>query len=145
MPYKLIKGEFHIFNPANPRQGPEPDGDTIKFRPDNPPLIEQLHREGAAPAFNSLHMINVRFEAIDALETHFDDMHQYLPWALAARDAMLQQMGFGAVTFFADLPFKVQAVENHPRRGYILANTLDGNGRVVAFVYAGDAPQVDGA
>lgn len=145
MPYKLIKGEFHIFNPTQPRQGPEPDGDTIKFRPDNPTLIEQLQRAGVAPDFNGQHMINVRFEAIDALETHFDDMHQQLELALAARDSLLQQLGFGAVTFFADLPFKVQSVENHPRRGYILSNTLDGNGRVVAFVYAGDSPLVDGA
>lgn len=146
MSYTLIKGEFHIFYPDIPRQGPEPDGDTVKFRPDNPILVERLERPGGiGPDFNGRGMINLRLEGIDALETHFDDMHQNLDLALAARDALLQRLGFGAVTFWPDLPFKVQTVEQHPRRGYVLAKTLEGHGRVVAFVYAGDPPQVDGA
>ena len=77
MPYKLIKGEFHIFYPDRPRQGPEPDGDTLKFLPDQPTLVEQLHRPGnRGPDFNQRHMINLRFEGIDALETHYQQMHQ---------------------------------------------------------------------
>ena len=34
MSYTLIKGSFHIHYPANPLSGPEPDGDTLKFQPD---------------------------------------------------------------------------------------------------------------
>jgi endonuclease YncB( thermonuclease family) len=146
MPYKLIKGEFHIHYPDIPRQGPEPDGDTLKFKPDNPALVEGLHRPGSVgPRFNRRMMINLRFEGIDALETHFDGMHQNLGWAEAARDAVLQGVGFGEVRFFPDLPFKVESVEHHPRRGYIFAKTLDGHGRIVAFVYAAETGQVDGA
>ena len=48
MPYKLIKGEFHIFYPDQPRQGPEPDGDTVKFKPDDPTLVRGLPRSGSA-------------------------------------------------------------------------------------------------
>ncbi|ASC71392.1 uncharacterized protein XM38_023440 [Halomicronema hongdechloris C2206] len=148
MPYKLIKGQFHIFYPDIPRQGPEPDGDTLKFQPDNPGLVEQLHHENpgtAAPDFNSRGMINLRFEGIDALETHFRGTHQNLKWALAARDAVLQAAGFGAVKFWDDLPYKVQSVDHHPRPGYILANTLDGHGRIIAFAYAGTTSLMDGA
>ena len=148
MSYKLIKGQFHIFYPDIPRQGPEPDGDTLKFQPDNPSLVEQLHRENpgtASPGFNSRGMINLRFEGIDALETHFQGTHQNLEWAIAARDAVLAAAGFGQVEFWDDLPYKVQSVENHPRPGYILANTLDGHGRIISFVYPGTTPLMDGA
>lgn len=148
MTYKLIKGQFHIFYPDIPRQGPEPDGDTLKFQPDNPGLVEQLHRENpgtASPDFNNRGMINLRFEGIDALETHFQGTHQNLAWAIAARDAVLDAAGFGTVEFWEDLPYKVQSVEHHPRPGYILANTLDGHGRIIAFVYTGTTSLMDGA
>ena len=145
MPYKLIKGEFHIFYPDRPRQGPEPDGDTLKFLPDNPGHVENLYRPGTpSPRFNGRMMINLRFEGIDALEIHFDDMHQDLTWAEKARDYALQKVGFGEVQFWSDQPFKVKSVQNHPRRGYILARTLDVNGRIVSFVYPGTSDREDG-
>jgi endonuclease YncB( thermonuclease family) len=148
MPYKLIKGEFHIFYPDRPRQGPEPDGDTLKFLPANPQLVEQLHRENpgtASPDFNDRGMINLRFEGIDALETHFKGAHQDLTWAIAARDAVLQKSGFENVQFWDDLPNKVKAVQPHPLPGYILANTLDSHGRIIAFVYSGTSSLMDGS
>ena len=43
--------------------------------------------------------ISVRLDAIDALETHFDDDHQELAGATAARDALLAQLGFTGITF----------------------------------------------
>jgi hypothetical protein len=146
MAYRLIKGQFHIFYPTLPRQGPEPDGDTLKFLPNNRQLIEDLQQPGQRPPdFNGRGMINLRFEGIDALETHFFGMHQNLPLARAARDEVLKQAGFGQVQFWQDLPHKVQSVENHPRSGYILARSLDAFGRVLAFVYPGNSPQADGS
>lgn len=146
MPYRLIKGEFHIHYPDQPRTGPEPDGDTLKFKPDNPLLVESLRSAGGTtgPRFNRRGMINLRFEGIDALETHFDGMHQNLQWATAARDFMLEMAGFRQIEFFDDLPYKVKSVVDHPQRGYVLSNGLDGHGRVVAFVYSGDHPLPDG-
>jgi endonuclease YncB( thermonuclease family) len=145
MPYKLIEGQFHIHYSDRPRSGPEPDGDTLKFLPDNPVLVEDLHRSGPGPDFNGRNMINLRFDAIDALETHFSGMHQNEHWAEAARDVLLREVGFGDVHFFADLRHKVESVQHHPRCGYIYARTLDSHGRIVAFVYTGDSAQVDGA
>ncbi len=145
MPYKLIKGEFHIHYPDAPRTGPEPDGDTLKFHPDNPLLVESLRQAGSAPSFNRRGMVNLRFEGIDALETHFNGSHQNLQWANAARDAVLEGCGFGAVTFFQDSPNKISSVEFHPRRGYILASDLDTFGRVISFVFSGDIEMIDGA
>lgn len=148
MSYTLIKGEYHIHYPANPRSGPEPDGDTIKFKPDNRALVESLPRPNRPPGFNRDGITTLRFEGIDTLETHFSvegqTLEQRLDLALAARDAMLAKAGFGQVTFFPG-SFKVQAVENHPIRGYILSNGLDTFGRVIAFLYTGDHPSLDGS
>jgi endonuclease YncB( thermonuclease family) len=149
MPYTLIKGEFHIHYPDTPRNGPEPDGDTLKFRPDERQLVENLPRPGRPPKFTQTGITTIRFEGIDALETHFsvdgDEYHQHMALAEAARDKLLEETGFGEVAYFDDLRFKVKAVEHHPIRGYLLSNGLDTFGRAIAFVYAGDHPAVDGA
>lgn len=149
MPYTLIKGSFHIHYPDKPRNGPEPDGDTIKFQPDHRQLIENLPKSNKPPTFNQAGMTNIRFEGIDALETHFqiegDSFHQNMGLALAARDALLAQIGFGEVTFFDDAPFKVKTVEHHPIRGYVLSNGLDTYGRTIAFVFTGEHSAVDGS
>jgi endonuclease YncB( thermonuclease family) len=148
MSYTLIKGSFHIHYPASPLNGPEPDGDTLKFQPDDRALIAALPKPNRPASFNRDGITSIRFEGIDALETHFDvggdEYHQNLELALVARDALLAHAGFGAVTFFATRPFKVETVRNHPVRGYILSNGLDTYGRTIAFAFAGDHAAVDG-
>ncbi|MCL4250575.1 MAG: lamin tail domain-containing protein [Anaerolineae bacterium] len=146
MPYKLIKGQFIIHYPDQPRNGPQPDGDTVKFLPDNRLLVETLPRDsGVGPDFNRSGIISLRFEAVDALELHFGGSHQNMQWAEAARDFLLERMGFGLVTYFPDKTAVVQSVEHHPIPGYILASSIEGNGRIVSFVYTGSTPDVDGA
>ena len=149
MPYTLIKGSFHIHYPESPLNGPEPDGDTIKFQPIDLDLIANLPRPNHAARFTQSGMTSIRFEGIDALETHFDvegqEFHQKLDLALAARDALLAEAGFGDIRFFEQRPFKVESVQNHPVRGYILSNGLDTYGRTIAFVFTGEHPAVDGS
>ncbi|WP_246059792.1 lamin tail domain-containing protein [Herbidospora galbida] len=131
--------------PDLPRQGPEPDGDTIKFLPDTPALVEALPRpSGTSPDLNR-RGISVRLEAIDALETHFEETHQRLEWAWAARDRLLALLGFTGVEFFDDLPNKVRRADQDAIRGYVLSNGVDANGRLIAFVYAGGTDTPDGA
>jgi hypothetical protein len=142
--YTLITGEYHIFYPDIPRNGPQPDGDTVSFRPDDPLLIEALPRQGRPPNFNRRGIIPIRFEGIDALETHFKQSHQHLELANAARDWLLAAIGFTGVKFWEDLPNNVEAVDVNPLRGHILASGLDSNGRVLAFAYGGDSDIEDG-
>ncbi|MEO7340579.1 MAG: hypothetical protein ABI073_06855 [Luteolibacter sp.] len=142
--YTLIKGEFHIFYRERPRGGPQPDGDTVSFKPDSPRLIEDLPWQGRPADINSKGIIPIRLEGIDALETHFKGTHQQLDLADAARDWLLARLGFTGVTFWDDLPNNVRTVNNSPLRGYILANGLDSNGRVLAFVYAGESDTPNG-
>jgi len=111
MGYTVLRGSFVIRYPDLPRQGPQPDGDTVKFKPDTPALVDTLPRRSGRPAQINSRGISVRLEAIDALETHFDNDHQELAGANAARDALLTQLGFTGVTFFPDAPNNVE-----PRR-----------------------------
>jgi hypothetical protein len=143
--YTLIRGEFYIHYPDLPRNGPEPDGDTINFLPDNDDLVRSLPRfSNVWPDRRHLGTYGTRFEGIDTLETHFENQHQDLHFAQGARDRMLQLMGFGDVQFWPDLPNKIRSVEHHPRPGYLLANGIESNGRVLALVFAGQ-PTPDAA
>jgi endonuclease YncB( thermonuclease family) len=145
MSYTLLRGQFVIRYPDLPRQGPEPDGDTVKFLPDTPALVEALPRRSGRPPDINGRGISVRLEAIDALETHFEETHQELAGANAARDELLRLLGFTNVVFFADLPNKVQSADQGALRGHVLANGIDANGRLIAFVYPGDHDGPDGS
>lgn len=144
MSYTHLAGRFVIRYADLPRQGPEPDGDTVKFAPDTPALVETLPRQsGRAPKINS-RGISVRLEGIDALETHFMETHQELAGANAARDVLLAELGFTNVEFFDDLPNKVRSADQDSLRGHVLSNGIDGNGRLIGFVYPGDFARPDG-
>ncbi len=143
MAYTLIRGRFHIHYPDAPRSGPQPDGDTIKFEPDQPALVHSLRRRGQGPGFNNRGYVNIRFEAIDALETHFQGHHQPLDLGNAARDAMLIAAGYTEFEFHDGAPTVSHAVPLTPR-GYLLSRTLDPHGRIVGFVFAGNPPEDDG-
>ena len=145
MPYTVLRGEFVIRYPDNPRQGPEPDGDTVKFQPATPALVETLPRpSGTSPDLNS-RGISVRLEAIDALETHFAETHQEILGAEDARGALLAGLGFTNITYFPDLPNKVQSADQDMLPGYVLSNGIDAHGRLIGFVYAGIPATADGA
>jgi endonuclease YncB( thermonuclease family) len=144
--YRLLAGEFVIRYPDQPRNGPEPDGDTIRFAPDTIALVEELPRiSGRAPRINARGNVAVRLEAIDALETHFSGTHQELAGANAGRDRLLAGLGFTNVRFWPDLPNRVRSADQDSVRGHVLSNGVDADGRVVAFVHPSDAAEPDGA
>lgn len=143
--YTTIKGSFYIRYDDLPNQGPEPDGDTINFLPDHDDLVWMLKRfSGKAPDRRHLGTYPVRFEGIDALETHYGGKHQNLVFANRARDHMLAQMKFGKITFQANRPNKVETVQHHPVRGFVYANGIESNGRVLGLVYPGESALEDG-
>ncbi|MEV0235276.1 lamin tail domain-containing protein [Nonomuraea sp. NPDC050786] len=145
MSYTLLRGNFVIRYADLPRQGPEPDGDTVKFLPDSPALVETLPRRSGRPPKINGRGVSVRLEAIDALETHFEETHQELAGANAARDELLRLLGFTNVRYWEDLPNKVQSADQDSIRGHVLTNGVDANGRLIGFVYAGDHPGADGS
>src|SRR5262245_32312354 len=137
--YTMIRGSYYILYPDLPKNGPQPDGDTINFLPDNEDLVTGLTRfTNRSAERKHLGTYSVRFESIDALETHFMNRHQKLDQAQAARNRMLEHMGFGKVTFWPTLENNVQSAENHPVRGCLIANGIESNGRVLGLVYPGE-------
>jgi endonuclease YncB( thermonuclease family) len=120
MPFVVIKGTF------SPALG-MPDGDSLRFVPDDPSPIYKLRRRGVPPKINPDNgSIQLRYEGIDALEKAVVS-----PFSKAALDANLQLCGLAGPVGTA--------------RGHVLSNQIGPDGRLIAFVYAGDAPEADAA
>jgi hypothetical protein len=145
--YTLLTGDYYILYPDLPNSGPQPDGDTISFLPDNDDIVLGLPRfSGMWPDRKHLGTYSVRFEGIDALETHYLNRHQNLEFAEAARDELLARVGFTGVQFIQDRPNNVASADVHPMRGHIMANGIESNGRILGLVYPGPypGPEMDG-
>ncbi|WP_350288498.1 hypothetical protein [uncultured Croceitalea sp.] len=120
MPFTLIKGEFV------PEAG-RPDGDSMRFRPENPTPLFMLKRRGHAPKINQSNgTIQLRFEGIDTMESK-----AAAPFSSDATKSNLELCGVPDGTGTAP--------------GYILTNQIGPNGRPIAFVYAGTTTESDGA
>ena len=116
MPFTLIKGEF------KPEFG-RPDGDSLRFVPDDPTPIFSLRRPGREPKINANNgSIQLRYEAIDTMESS-----ALRPFSSDATDSNIALATAGG------------------GRGFICSRQLDPHGRPVVFVFAGDSPHADGA
>lgn len=120
MPLLLIAGTFR------PGTG-VPDGDTVRFAPDNTNLLYRLARQGQPPNLNQSNAtVPVRYEGIDAMERG-----ARLPESAEATRNNLRFLGL-------DGPEAVG-------RGYLLSRLLDTNGRPICFAYPGSAIGPDGS
>lgn len=120
MPFTLITGEFV------PEAG-RPDGDSIRFRPEQPDLVFKLRRRRVPPKINQNNgTVQLRFEGIDTLESRANSTY-----AIPATDSNLALCGVPDGKGIA--------------RGYILSNQIGPNGRPIAFVYAGEPDDADGS
>ncbi len=139
MPFILIKGAFHAV-------GYSPDGDSVKFKADSQDHWKKI--TGRPKLNKPKNRVQLRFEGIDALETHYrpakggTEEHQPLVWAQAARDFMLKTLGIKNVQWGPTGKGIVQADDDVP--GYILTRAADHYGRPVSYVFAGSTPKKDG-
>ncbi|SDX08975.1 hypothetical protein SAMN05421504_102275 [Amycolatopsis xylanica] len=140
MPLTLLKGTFQIV-------GASPDGDSVRFYPDDPSAIPKDMKV----RLNARGGMQLRLDAIDALETHYQAQnhggmwHQPPEWGGAAAERLLSYLGFtrvvrnerGIVT--SSTPDQVS--------GHILTKFADKYGRAVAFAFPGQRPgrSVDGS
>lgn len=119
MPFTLLRG---IFKP----DAGFPDGDTIRFVPENPDLLFSLPRQGRLPRVNANNgTVSLRYEGIDAVEKDAIE-----PFALDATNQNLDRLGLTSPTDEAP--------------GYILTNQIGPNGRPISFVFAGTPDEEDG-
>jgi hypothetical protein len=134
----LIEGHFTILGSA-------PDGDSIRFIPNNPELWKKLDQPVHA---NQVGGIQLRLDAIDSLETHFQaphsrkSYHQPSRYADQAAARLLEILGFG--TLQRDASGRVTAAEPAIAPGYILTSFADKYGRALALAFPGKSGKSDG-
>lgn len=130
MPLTLIQGEYRIV-------GASPDGDSVRFYPTDRTIWD---RTGIRVRPNAHGGVQLRLDAIDALETHYTPRSSPRPWrqnpALGdgAADALLGLLGFTGVV--RDAGGIVTAANPAARPGAILTRFADKYGRAVAFAFA---------
>ncbi len=134
--YQVIAGSFHV-------KGFSPDGDSIRFQANDP-------ARWAAPAFafksqskRNAPLKQLRIEAIDALETHYEGYGQPRVVALGALERLLALIGIAAVQYNLNVTKFVDAQDGVP--GFIASAGLDGFDRPIAYVFAEEPGLVDGA
>jgi endonuclease YncB( thermonuclease family) len=138
MPYRLVKGRYRVVNYA-------PDGDTIRFEPDDRAALGTLGKDAR---FNARGHVPLRLEGIDALESHYSPpsgggaLSQPMPLARAATDFLLDFVGIRDVVWTSERRSIVSATDGAV--GHILSRSVDKYGRLIAFSYAGDVDEQDG-
>jgi endonuclease YncB( thermonuclease family) len=129
-PIKTVAGAFRFIKGAFKIIGKEPDGDSVRFIPDNPQFVREL-KNSSRVKFSSDGSVQLRFEAIDAPELHFGQEAQ--PLGAESRDALLKLMGFSGIQY-TSAGLQVSASNPDRVRGAILSTAAEANGRPVSYV-----------
>ncbi|HET6420733.1 MAG TPA: thermonuclease family protein [Geobacteraceae bacterium] len=150
MSYRIARGFLVIDNKS-------PDGDTIAFAMDEEHRGEWVwpyEETGRFPKFNRQFQANIRFEAIDALELHYEipdvypvvKTHQPLDLAREARDRMLRICGFDLTRVTENADLTLNDPDKQKKPATIAYREIDPYGRLVAFVFVEDMGfKVDGS
>jgi endonuclease YncB( thermonuclease family) len=112
--------------------GKQPDGDSIRFVPDTPDLLDSLRR-GWRVRRSSDGSVQLRLEGIDAPETHYGALAQ--PLGTQARDALLELCGFSEIRREGE---EVVSATPERRPAAILSELVDPNGRPVSILLVGE-------
>ena len=141
MPFTLIVGTFHIL-------GKSPDGDSMRLKAKKKTNWSKL--SGPPVGLNGQDQAQLRFEGIDALETHFTVgppagvVHQPEALAFAATDTMLTMAGFKDVKWGPKHRRVVDVLQDGVA-GYIFSRAAERFRRPVAFAFAGAPAEADGS
>ncbi len=133
MIYKVIKGSFHV-------SGYSPDGDSIRFQAD-----KQKHWdffEWKQEKKRDRKKKQLRLEAIDAVETHYQESHQPRSFGFAALEVLLEMLNIKNVVYNIATT-KITSAEDGTA-GFIASPSLDMYARPVSLVFPGDVHLEDG-
>jgi endonuclease YncB( thermonuclease family) len=125
--------------------GAEPDGDSVRFVPDDPAQFARIPGPNRVRT-NAHGGAQLRLDGIDALETHYGPagghpLHQPLALAEAAAAELLDWLGFRGVVRDGQ---RVTAAQPDAVTGYVLTRTADANGRCVALAGRDGPPAAGG-
>lgn len=144
MPYKVIHGTFALVYYSNRRVGSQPDGDSVWFKPKNRNHLERLGSRKID--YNKGGYVQLRFEAIDALELHYKGSHQHPKMSIKTRDFLLSNIGFTDIKYSGKLNPRLTVASATPPSipGYILTKDAGPHRRPISFVFTGSSDVVDG-
>jgi endonuclease YncB( thermonuclease family) len=134
--YKVIKGTFHV-------KGYEPDGDSIRFRADNEANWDWSGFAWSEAKSKSAKKKQLRFEGIDALETHYENAKQPPAFAIAALERMLELVGITEVEYNLMVTTIISAKDSIP--GWIVSSAVDMFDRPISFVFPSATKLLDGS
>lgn len=136
VPYlRALRGELTVV-------GKSPDGDSMRFIPKRPELLDELYRGDRARVSRVDGSVQLRLEGIDAPETHYGRDAQ--PLGDTARDRLLERAGFRNVEL--DQSGTVESATPATRPALVLSKGVDPNGRPIAYLLVGDGDEIrDGA
>jgi endonuclease YncB( thermonuclease family) len=139
MPMLCLAGTYRVI-------ATEPDGDSIRFYPDDPAQWERVPGPHAVQT-NATGGAQLRLDGIDALETHYGargsvPLHQPLDFAHKAADELLRWLGFRGVQRDGE---EVTQATPDELPGFLLTRGADLYGRCVALVGRGDPPGASGS
>ncbi|WP_344524186.1 nuclease [Streptomyces albiaxialis] len=134
----VIKGDYRV-------HGAGPDGDSVRFYPDNPELWKRVP---GRVRHNRLGGAQLRLDAVDALETHYRprngrELHQPRELGDRASASLLAWLGFTSVE--RDEHGVVTRAEPERAAGYVFTRGADIYGRCVALAGRGEAPGRSGS
>jgi hypothetical protein len=138
MPMLCLAGNYRVV-------ATEPDGDSIRFYPEDPALWERVPGPHAVQT-NATGGAQLRLDGIDALETHYGargsvPLHQPLDFAHKAADELLRWLGFRNVQRNGE---EVTQATPEELPGFLLTRGADLYGRCVALIGRGDPPVASG-
>lgn len=130
MPAKVLFGSYHVI-------GREPDGDSIAFRADDPTHWDffRWNDTRKKPTVAKNKPVQLRIEAIDSLETHYEGFHQPKAIAKATTYELLTAFGIDVQTYNLNFTKIVTATDSAP--GIIVSSGLDGYDRPIAYAILG--------
>ena len=114
---RVLKGKLTVV-------GKSPDGDSIRFIPAKPELLDDLYRGDRVRASRVDGSVQLRLEGIDSPETHYGKDAQ--PQGEPARDWLLEQVGFTDVVFDQNSTVSPPTPRPGPRRSCPRASTPTG-------------------
>lgn len=134
MKYKIIKGTFHV-------SGYSPDGDSIRFQAENPKHWDYF--KWGTESSKKKAKKQLRFEAIDALETHYEESHQPRSFGIAALEVLLEMINIRNVVYNIAISEIKHADDG--TEGFIASASVDMYDRPISLVFSGGEKLKDGA
>ena len=115
--------------------GYQPDGDSVRFIPDDLAVVRKLQNGRRVEPSKKDGSIQLRLDAIDAPETHYEDQAQ--PLAIPARDTLVAGVGFSDVRYDEHGTVTASTPDTVPAA--ICASLVEVNGRPVSLLVTGEA------